>query len=154
MIYGGIEVVAALNETLLDEARMPAVLADVHSLVDAEVADKKGASGLALKGGYGAVKKVGPAIVPDAIEGLLPEFAVRLDPFWQEFTASGEGSFSAFLTARSDAAADALLGVTDERIEGSDKGAIKKVYATLRPSAKKHVIEALPRLGDLVQKHA
>ncbi|MDH6279009.1 DUF6918 family protein [Prescottella agglutinans] len=146
--------VAALNDTLLDDARLPAVLADVEALVDAEVSDKKGASGLALKGGYSAVKKVGPSIVPDAIEGLLPEFVTRLEPFWQEFAASGEGSFSAFLTARSDAAADALLGVTDERIEGSDKGAIKKVYSTLRPSAKKHVIEALPRLGDLVQKHA
>jgi len=148
------EVVSALNDTLLDDAKMPAVLADVEALVDAEVSDKKGASGLALKGGYSAVKKVGPSIVPDAIEGLLPAFVERLEPFWQEFAASGEGSFSAFLTARSDAAADALLGVTDDRIEGSDKGAIKKVYSTLRPSAKKHVIEALPRLGDLVQKHA
>ncbi|MCL2535080.1 MAG: hypothetical protein FWE39_13030 [Nocardiaceae bacterium] len=146
--------VSALNDTLLDDAKMPAVLADVEALVDAEVSDKKGASGLALKGGYSAVKKVGPSIVPDAIEGLLPAFVERLEPFWQEFAASGEGSFSAFLTARSDAAADALLGVTDDRIEGSDKGAIKKVYSTLRPSAKKHVIEALPRLGDLVQKHA
>jgi len=148
------EVVSALNDTLLDDAKMPAVLADVEALVDAEVSDKKGASGLALKGGYSAVKEVGPSIVPDAIEGLLPAFVERLEPFWQEFAASGEGSFSAFLTARSDAAADALLGVTDDRIEGSDKGAIKKVYSTLRPSAKKHVIEALPRLGDLVQKHA
>ncbi|QBJ95676.1 hypothetical protein ERC79_06620 [Rhodococcus sp. ABRD24] len=146
--------VAALNETLLDDARKPAVLADVQALVDAEVSDKKGASGLALKGGYSAVKKVGPSIVPDAVEGLLPSFVARLEPFWQEFVTSGEGSFSGFLTARSDAAADALLGVTDERIEGTDKGAIKKVYSTLRPSAKKHVVEALPRLGDLVQKHA
>ncbi|NKS47560.1 hypothetical protein GS480_02240 [Rhodococcus hoagii] len=146
--------VAALNDTLLDDARMPAVLADVQALVDAEVSDKKGASGLALKGGYGAVKKVGPSIVPDAVEGLLPAFVARLEPFWQDFGTSGESSFSAFLTARSDAVADALLGVTDERIERTDKGAIKKVYSTLRPSAKKHVIEALPRLGDLVQKHA
>ncbi|RVW01544.1 DUF6918 family protein [Rhodococcus spongiicola] len=146
--------VAALNDTLLDDARMPAVRADVEALVDAEVSDKTGASGLALKGGYSAVKKLGPSIVPDAIEGLLPEFVVRLEPFWQEFGASGEASFSAFLTARGDAVSDALLGVTDDRIEASDRGAIKKVYGTLRPAAKKHVTEALPRLGDLVQKHA
>lgn len=44
--------------------------------------------------------------------------------------------------------------MTDERIEGSDRGAVKKVYSSLRPSAKKNVIEALPRLGALVQKHA
>ncbi|RVW01141.1 DUF6918 family protein [Rhodococcus xishaensis] len=146
--------VAALNDTLLDDARIPAVRADVEALVDAEVSDKTGASGLALKGGYSAVKKLGPSIVPDAIEGLLPEFVVRLEPFWQEFGTSGEASFSEFLTARGDAVSDALLGVTDDRIEASDRGAIKKVYSTLRPSAKKHVTEALPRLGDLVQKHA
>ncbi|ABG93807.1 MULTISPECIES: hypothetical protein [Rhodococcus] len=146
--------VAALNETLLDESRVPAVIADVQALIDAEVSDKSGASGLALKGGYGAVKKVGPSIVPDAIEGLLPAFVTKLEPYWQAFTASGEAGFSEYLVARGDEVADSLLGVTDERIAGSDRGAVKKVYSSLRPSAKKNVIEALPRLGALVQKHA
>ncbi|MCQ4121907.1 DUF6918 family protein [Rhodococcus tibetensis] len=146
--------VAALNETLLDEARVPAVIADVQALIDAEVSDKSGASGLALKGGYAAVKKVGPSIVPDAIEGLLPEFVTKLEPYWQDFTVSGQGSFADYLVARGDDVSDSLLGVTDERIENSDRGAVKKVYNSLRPSAKKNVIEALPRLGALVQKHA
>ncbi|QNG19764.1 hypothetical protein G4H71_15895 [Rhodococcus triatomae] len=146
--------VAALKETLLDESRTTEVVADVQALIDAEVSDKSGASGLALKGGYAAVKKVGPSIVPDAIEGLLPAFVEKLEPFWQEFAASGEGSFAQFLTARGETVSHALLGVTDERIEGTDRGAVKKVYSSLRPSAQKHVAEALPRLGDLVQKYA
>ncbi|MGW0042730.1 DUF6918 family protein [Rhodococcus sp. NPDC003348] len=146
--------VAALNETLLDPARLPAVVADVQELIDAEVSDKSGASGLALKTGYGAVKKVGPSIVPDAVEGLLPSFVSRLEPFWQDYGSAGGAGFGDFLTARGDEVADALLGVTDEKIEGTSKGAVKKVYSTLRPSAKKNVVEALPRLGALVQKHA
>ncbi|NLU84173.1 hypothetical protein [Rhodococcus sp. HNM0569] len=146
--------VAALKETLLDESRTSEVVADVQNLVDAEVADKSGASGLALKGGYAAVKKVGPSIVPDAIEGLLPAFVDKLEPYWQDFAGSGESSFADFLAARGDAAADSLLGVTDTRIEGSDRAAVKKVYSSLRGSAKKHVVEALPRLGALVQKYA
>ncbi|NLG55855.1 MAG: hypothetical protein GX542_09450 [Rhodococcus sp.] len=146
--------VAALKETLLDESRSDQVVADVVALIDAEVSDKSGASGLALKGGYAAVKKLGPTIVPNAVEGLLPAFVEKLDPFWQEFSGSGEASFAQFLTARGDAVSNALLGVTDERIEGSDRGAIKKVYSSLRPSAQKHVTEALPRLGELVQKYA
>ncbi|GAA4486425.1 hypothetical protein GCM10023094_42750 [Rhodococcus olei] len=146
--------VAALNETLLDPARLPAVVADVQELIDAEVSDKSGASGLALKTGYGAVKKVGPSIVPDAVEGLLPNFITRLEPFWQDFGTAGGTGFGDFLTARSDEVADALLGVTDEKIEGTSKTAVKKVYSTLRPSAKKNVVEALPRLGALVEKHA
>ncbi|MFE3290154.1 DUF6918 family protein [Rhodococcus sp. NPDC059234] len=146
--------VAALNETLLDPSRLPAVVADVQELIDAEVSDKSGASGLALKGGYGAVKKVGPSIVPDAVEGLLPGFVARLEPFWQDFGATGATGFGEFLTGRGDEVADALLGVTDEKIEGTSKSAIKKVYSGLRPSAKKNVVEALPRLGALVEKHA
>ncbi|MFC7449204.1 DUF6918 family protein [Rhodococcus daqingensis] len=146
--------VAALNETLLDPSRLPAVVADVQELLDAEVSEKKGASGLAVKGGYGAVKKVGPSIVPDAVEGLLPGFVSRLEPFWQDFGAAGGAGFGDFLGARSEEVADALLGLTDEKIERTDKGAIKKVYATMRPSAKKNVIEALPRLGALIEKHA
>ncbi len=102
--------------------------------------------------GYSAVKKVGPSIVPGAIEGLLPEFVQKIQPFWQEF--GGAGSFADFLVAREEQVSDALLGVTDERIAGTSKTAIKKVYDALRPSAKKHVGEALPRLGALIQKHA
>jgi hypothetical protein len=44
--------------------------------------------------------------------------------------------------------------VTDERIEGSDKAVVKSMYSKLRGSAKKHVTAALPRLGDVIQKHA
>lgn len=146
--------VAALNETLLDPSRLAAVVADAQDLIDAEVSDKGGASGLAVKAGYGAVKKVGPSIVPDAVEGLLPGFISRLEPFWQDFSAAGGAGFGDFLVARGDEVADALLGVTDEKIEGTSKSAIKKVYSTMRPSAKKNVVEALPRLGALVEKHA
>ncbi|MFD4365959.1 DUF6918 family protein [Rhodococcus sp. NPDC058521] len=146
--------VAALKESLLDESRVPEVVSDVNALIDAEVSDKSGASGLALKGGYAAVKKVGPSIVPDAIEGLLPEFVEKLEPYWQDFSATGGASFSEYLVARDEDVSNSLLGVTDSRIENSDRGAVKKVYSSLRSSAQKHVIEALPRLGDLVQKYA
>jgi len=147
-----VEVVAALSDALLGADKFPAVRADVEALIDAEVSDKKGASGLALKGGYAAVKKVGPSIVPGAIEGLLPEFVEKIQPFWKDY--AGNGSFADYLTARGDQVADALLTVTDERIAGTSKTAVKKVYDSLRSSAQKHVVEALPRLGELVQKHA
>ncbi|NLE79592.1 MAG: hypothetical protein GX610_08400 [Rhodococcus sp.] len=146
--------VAALKESLLAESQVPEVVKDVQALIDAEVGDKSGASGLALKGGYAAVKKVGPSIVPDAIEGLLPAFVDKLEPYWQDFSATGGGSFSDYLVARDEDVSNSLLGVTDARIEGSDRAAVKKVYSSLRASAQKHVIEALPRLGAVVQKFA
>ncbi|MGX1762927.1 DUF6918 family protein, partial [Streptomyces lydicus] len=41
--------VAALSESLLDDAKRPAFLADAVEVLDAEVSDKGGASGLAVK---------------------------------------------------------------------------------------------------------
>lgn len=144
--------VATLEDTLLNAQTVPAVRADVEALVDSEVSDKRGASGLALKTGYAALRRVGPTIVPRAVERLLPAFVEKLEPFWQEH--AGNGSFAGYLSRRDGEVADALLGVTDERVAGTSNGAVKKVYASLRPSAHKHVIEALPRLGALVEKHA
>lgn len=146
--------VAALKESLLSEAKIDAFLADANAVVEAEVGDKKGASGLVVKGGYAAVTKLGPSVVPNAIAALAPDFVERLEPFWQEFSAAGTGTFADTLTARADEVSEALLAITDERIEGSSKTAVKKVYSSLRGSAKDNVIAALPRLGDLVQKHA
>ncbi|MBY6705889.1 hypothetical protein HQ308_03625 [Rhodococcus sp. BP-241] len=146
--------VASLQTTLLDENTAPAVRADVRALIDAEVSDKKGASGLAVKGGYGAVKKVSPSVVDDAIAKLWPSFVEKLDPFWQRYQAAPTGTFGEFLAANGDEASDALLSVTDARIDETSKSTIKKAYSSLRPSAKKNVTEALPRVGALVQKYA
>ncbi|ATL70912.1 DUF6918 family protein [Nocardia terpenica] len=146
--------VAALSESLLDDAKRPAFLADAQKVLDAEVSDKGGASGLAVKGGYAAIKKVSPTIVEDALASFAPKFVDALDPFWAEYQSAGAGSFGDLLVAKQDQVAEALLAVTDARAEASSRPALKKVYSSLRSSAKKHVTEALPRLGDLVQRHA
>ncbi|GAB4589333.1 DUF6918 family protein [Nocardia sp. IFM 10818] len=146
--------VAALSESLLDDAKRPAFLADAQEVLDAEVSDKGGASGLAVKGGYAAVKKVSPTIVGDALASFMPKFVAQLEPFWAEYTASGAGSFADLLVAKQDEVAEALLAVTDERAAASSRPALTKVYNSMRSSAKKHVAEALPRVGALVQKHA
>ncbi|WP_067844653.1 DUF6918 family protein [Nocardia lijiangensis] len=146
--------VAALSESLLDDTKRSAFLADAKEVLDAEVSDKGGASGLAVKGGYAAVKKISPSIVPDALESLAPKLVEQLDPFWQEYKAAGSGQFADLLVAKSDEVAEALLSVTDARSAASTRPALQKVYSSMRSSAKKNVIEALPRLGDLVQRHA
>lgn len=146
--------VAALKESLLTEDKKAAVFADAQQVLDAEVSDKKGASGIAVKAGYAAAKKAKPSLVPDAIAALLPEFLVRLEPYWQNYSANPAGTFGEALSANSDEVAEALLAVTDEKAESSSRAAVKKVYSSMRGSAKKNVIEALPRVGDLVQRHA
>lgn len=144
----------SLKTALLDDAKRPAVVADLGVLVDAEVAAKGGLSGAVIKTGYATVKKIKPGFVAHAVGALLPGFVSALEPLWAEHRSTGGGDFGAFLAAHPDRGADALLGVTDARAKGSEKESLKKVYDKLRPGAKKNVIEALPRLGKVVDKHA
>ncbi|GGK50407.1 DUF6918 family protein [Nocardia camponoti] len=146
--------VAALSESLLDDTKRPAFLAEAVEVLDAEVSDKGGASGLVVKGGYAAVKKISPTIVPDALASLAPKLLEQLQPYWVEYTTTGTGSFADLLNSKSDEVAESLLAVTDARADASTRPALQKVYSSMRGSAKKHVIEALPRVAGLVQKHA
>lgn len=143
----------SLKNILLDPSRRPAVVEDLTKLVDAEVGDKSGVSGLAVKGGYAVLKKINSGFVPDAVDGMLDDFVNRMEPFYAEYAANPSGSLANFLTANGSDVADALLGVTDDRAENSRRDSVKKVYAKLRPQGKKHVEEALPRLGDVISSH-
>ncbi|ANN21448.1 hypothetical protein SD37_41685 [Amycolatopsis orientalis] len=143
-----------LKEILLDSSRRPAVVSDFEGLVDAEVSDKGGVSGAVVKTGFAAVKKIKPGIIPSAVDALLDDFTNALEPFYGDYKAKGGNDFGAYLAGRGDEAADALLSVTDARAEKSSRDSIKKVYGKLRPNGKKNVEEALPRLGQLIDKHA
>ncbi|NED99025.1 DUF6918 family protein [Phytoactinopolyspora halotolerans] len=143
----------SLKDVLLAPERRPEVIKDVEALVDAEVAEKSGVSGLAVKSGYALIKKVNSSFVSDAVDSMFEKFVERLEPFYADFKASGSGSFADHLVGNSSDVADALLGVTDERSAGSRRESVKKVYNKLRPQAKKHVEDALPRLGALIEKH-
>jgi hypothetical protein len=49
---------------------------------------------------------------------------------------------------------EALLAITDGRAQRAKNQAVKGTYEKLRPTAKKHVEAAVPRIGRLVAKHA
>jgi hypothetical protein len=146
-------VTQTLNDILLNPAKRADVVADLNELVGQEVSEKSGVSGAAVKLGYSTVTKLKPGIVPAAVDKMLPDFADALEPFYKEFQAQG-GDFGAFLASRGEAAAEALLSVTDARAAKTSSDAIKKAYEKLRPNARKNVEEALPRLGAVIQKYA
>lgn len=137
-----------LTETLLDPARRDQVVDTLVGVIDAEVADKKGLGGTVIKTAYSAAKKVGDGIVRKAVNGMLPDAAAALQPLWDD---KGTAPFGVHLTAHSDRAADALLAVADSRANNPKHAAIAKIYNGIRPKAKQHVVEALPRLGTAVE---
>ena len=144
-----------LQASLLDSGRRPEVVDDLQAFVDSEVSGKGGISGGLIKTGYAAVKKVKPGFVGHAIDKMLPEFTAALEPHWAGYQSAPEaGGFGAYLAARPQEVSDALLAVTDRRAERSSRGSVTSVYNRLRPKGQDNVIEALPRLGALVERHA
>ncbi|QDP96099.1 hypothetical protein FOE78_09480 [Microlunatus elymi] len=144
----------SLSEKLLAEPARTAVISDLVVVVEQEVGEKKGISGTAVKAGYGAVRKVMPDLSKRAVVRLLPDCAVALDPFWDDFRTSGEAEFGKYLAGRGDEASQALLAVTDAKVAATSREVIKKAYKPLRGKAGDHVQAALPRLGSTLQKHA
>jgi hypothetical protein len=137
---------------LLNSEKKDAVVTDCCTLIDQEVADKGGLTGLAIKAGFGAVKGIKPGFIRTVVSDLLPEFARTLDPIYQEAKSQGK-PIAAHLVANGGRAADALLSITDSKAGGAKSGVVKSTYDKLRPTAKKHVESAVPRLAKLIEKY-
>jgi hypothetical protein len=141
-----------LADVLNSPERKSQVVRDCLAIIDAEVADKSGLSGMAIKTGYKAVKGIKPGFVEKVVHDLLPEFADAVDPVYQEAVAEGRPVQQHFV-AHAGRVADDLLAITDGRAERSQNNLVKKTYGKLRGQAKKNVEAAVPRLGELVEKH-
>ena len=141
-----------LSAVITDPAKRRSVIEDATRVLEAEVSGKSGFSGLAIKGGFAMVKKLKPDFVPGSLGMLLDDFARQVDPFWTRCQSEGADA-RAFFTREASSVADALLVITDGKARNV-AGPIRATYDKLRPEAKKHVMEAMPRLGELVKRHA
>jgi hypothetical protein len=148
----GTHFMASLSETLIQDSKKAVVVNDCCTLIDAEVADKGGLSGLAIKAGYAAVKGIKPGFIKHAVEDMLPEFALALDPLYQEALRDNK-PVAAHFSSNASRAADALLTITDTKVRHSKSNIVKGTYEKLRGSAKKNVESAVPRLGALIARH-
>jgi hypothetical protein len=142
-----------LTDMLLVPGNRPKVIADCVQLINEEVDAKGGLTGLAVKGAYALVKAVKPGFVTEAVDHMLDDFVKRLEPFWADAQAKNE-PIGPLMNTRAPQVADALLAISDERAARSSNPTLKKAYEKLRPTGKKHVEQAVPRVGRLVQKYA
>jgi hypothetical protein len=143
---------ATLAEVLTSDAKKAAVVDDCCTLIDEEVADKGGLSGLAIKAGYGAVKGIKPGFIKHVVTDLLPEFAKVLEPVYADARSKNQ-AVATFFVSNSGRVADALLSITDAKAQKSKSGVVKGTYDRLRGAAKKNVEAAVPRLGKLIERH-
>jgi hypothetical protein len=144
---------STLTEILLVPGTRPKVIADCVRLIEEEVDSKGGFSGIAIKGAFMVVKAVKPGFINEAVDHMLDDFVRRLEPFHTEAQQKNE-PIGPFLSARTESVADALLAISDERAARAKNQSLKKAYEKLRPSAKKNVEAAVPRLGRLIAKYA
>ena len=143
---------STLNEILAAPGVRSQVVADCEKVIDEEVASK-GLTGLPIKAAYAVVKAVKPGFVKEVVDHMLDDFAKRLDPMYQQAVSKNE-PVSAYFNARPGEVAEALLAITDGRAERAKNQTLKSAYGKLRPTGKKHVEAAVPRLGRLVAKYA
>lgn len=143
----------SLVDVLTDESKKADVVRDCLDLIEREVEDKSGLTGMAIKAGYKAVSGIKPGFIKNVVTDLLPEFARALEPVYEEGKSSGKGTV-AYLEANAGRVADALLAITDGKAQRSKSGVVKATYERLRPTAKKNVVDAVPRLARLVEKYA
>ncbi len=142
---------STLKEILAREGTRPQVIRDCEQVIEEEVASK-GLAGIAIKGAFAVVKAIKPGFIPEVIDGLLDDFADRLDPMYQAAKGKNE-PVTVYFNSHAGEAAEALLGITDQRAERAKNQVIKTAYQKLRPMAKKHTELAIPRVGRLVAKY-
>lgn len=141
-----------LTSQLADPSKKKAVITDCCNLIDHEVEEKKGLTGVAIKTSYKVVNSVKPDFIESVVRDLLPQFAEALDPMVEEALKSKNG-VQEHLVKNSKQAANALLSITDAQAERSNRAAIKTAYTKLRPTAEKHVESAVPKLATIIDRH-
>jgi hypothetical protein len=146
-----------MSQTLVERIGVdpyrPKVVDDCVNLIDSQVKAKGGLSGMAIKGAYATIKTIKKGFVPGVVETLLDDWLGKLQPHYDKWSAGGKGTFAEFVIARSDDVAEDLLQVTDERAATTKHTTAKKAYEKMRGGAKKNVIEAIPELARLIEKH-
>ncbi len=140
---------ATLLDVLGADPLRATFITECVDLIDAQVKSK----GLMVKGAYVAIKAIKRRFVPEVVDGLLDEWLTKLQVHHDKWGVAKSSSFADFVVARSDEIAEDLLAVTDARAEKTSHTTAKKYYFKMRASAKRDVIEAMPELARLVEKH-
>lgn len=143
----------SLVEAAKDQNKRKLIIDDCEQMLDLEVADKRGLSGMTVKAGFAAVKKMKPGMIRHTLDDLLDELSANVDPLWQECQSKNADPVQ-FFVAQKVAVANAMLAITDKRAQESQHRTIKVTYEQLRPKAVEYIGDAMPRFANILRKHA
>ncbi len=140
---------ATLVDQIGKDPNRQIVITDCVELIDASVKQK----GFVIKSAYAMIKGIKKKFVPEVVDSLLDDWLGKLQPHYDKWVATKPSSFSDYIVSRGDDVAEDLLSVTDARADRTSHTTAKKMYGRMRDGAKKNVIEALPELAKLIEKH-
>ena len=140
---------SSLVEVLGKAPKRETVIADCVTLIDAQVKQK----GFIIKSAYATIKAIKRGFITETVDALLDDWLGKLQPHYDKWAANKSSSLADFLVARSDDVAEDLLSVTVARAEKTSHGTAKKMYGKMRDGAKRNVVEAIPDLAKMVEKH-
>jgi hypothetical protein len=140
---------AYLVEKLGTEPLRAQVIADCVELIDAQVKQK----GFVIKSAYATIKAIKKKFVPEVVDSLFDDWMNKIQPHYDKWVVSKPSSFSDYIVARSEDVAEDLLSVTDDRANKTSHTTAKKMYMKMRDGAKKNVIEAIPDLSRMIERH-
>lgn len=143
---------ASLRELIGDPQVRPAFLDDAVVLLDTEVANRGGVSGMAIKGAYKVLKGVKPGMVRSSVDSLLDPFADALQPYYDQHREQGI-PLPTLLADRRDDMANSLLAITDARAEHSSHKSLRAAYGKVRGMAHKQVAQSAAGVGELLAKY-
>ena len=140
---------SSLVEKLAKDPVRPFVITDCVELIEAQVKQK----GFVIKSAYATIKAIKKRFVPEVVESLLDDWLGKMQPHYDKWFATKPSTFTDYVVARSDDVAEDLLSVTDERAAHTSHTTAKKMYLRMRDGAKKNVVEAIPDLAKMIEKH-
>jgi hypothetical protein len=140
---------SSLKERIGQPPLRAKVIEDCVALIDAQMKNK----GFMLKAAYATIKAIKRRFVPEVVDGLLNDWLDKIQPHYDKWAAAKQSTFADYVIARSDDVAEDLLSVTDARAARTTHTRAKKMYEKHRPTAKKDVIEAMPELSRMIERH-
>lgn len=137
----------------LDGADRPHLLQHCMEMIQAEVARKRGMTGVAIRKGFNMLNRVRPTVVQDILNGLLDDFVDGLEPLRLEYLRSNQDvEFEQYLASRAPRVAETLLTITDARATRAHNRIIRCAYMRLRPIASQQIQDAVPAVARLVEE--
>ncbi len=140
---------SSLVEKLARDPVRPQMINDCVDLIDGQVKQK----GFVIKSAYATIKAIKKRFVPEVVDSMLDEWLEKIQPHYDKWSVAKASSFTDYVVARGDDVAEDLLAVTDGRAERSSHTTAKKMYGRMRDGAKKNVIEAIPALAQMIERH-